>query len=106
MDCPKCGAGKIRVVTPIACSCGHHPLVCDACTQHFAVPCGDLYEAPGLPPEVPIHEDDRLRQGYDHLVATLGDKKAQSFEKMTRDTIAREPEHFPTVEEFKASLAT
>lgn len=104
MDCPKCGKGQIRVVVPIACSCGHHPLVCDGCAQQFSVPCGEPYGEAALPPEVPMAEDGDHRRAYDELIAMVGDKDAPSYEDMTRQTIAAEPHYFPLLEEFKASL--
>lgn len=104
MDCPKCGNGTIRVVAPVVCSCGHHPLLCDACFQHFAVPCGEPYGEGALPPDVPMKEDDSHRESYRQLVAALGGANAPSYEDVARDALAVEPESFPTLDEFKASL--
>lgn len=105
MDCPKCGKGKIRVVAPVICSCGHHPLVCDGCCQQFAVPCGEPYGETALPPEVAMAEDPRHREAYARLVADIGAANVPSYEDMTRETIAGEPESFPFIEDFKAELA-
>jgi len=105
MECPKCSKGKIRVVAPVVCSCGHHPLVCDGCCQQFSVPCGEPYGEDALPPEVVMTEDPTHRQAYEEMIAHIGDKNAPSYEDMTRETIAAEPELFPLLEDFKASLA-
>ena len=104
MDCPKCGNGKIRVVAPVVCSCGHHPLLCDACFQHFRVPCGEPYGEDALPPDVAVSEDDSHRESYQQLIATIGDKDAPSYEDMARETLAAQPELFPLLEDFKSSL--
>ncbi len=104
MDCPKCGKGRIRVVAPVVCSCGHHPLVCDACCQQFAVPCGEPYGEGALPPELPLEEDQEHRKAYEEIIAAIGDKDAPSYEDMTLGTIAEEPECFPLLEDFKAGL--
>lgn len=104
MDCPKCSKGKIRVVAPVACSCGHHPLVCDECCQQFVVPCGPPYGEEALPPDAAMTEDESHRESYAAMIKTMGDKDAPPYEKMVKDTIASMPAEFPTVEEFKASL--
>ncbi len=105
MQCPKCGKGRIRVVAPVVCSCGHHPLVCDGCCQQFTVPCGEPYGEAALPPDVTMTEDPKHRQAYDRMISSFGDKDAPSYEDMTLRTIASQPEYFPPLEEFKACLA-
>jgi hypothetical protein len=49
-------------------------------------------------------EDPNHRKAFDRLVAMIGDKDAPTYEDATHATIAAEPEHFPLLEEFKASL--
>ncbi|HTM68607.1 MAG TPA: hypothetical protein VL426_04865 [Candidatus Binatia bacterium] len=105
MDCPKCGKGKMRVVAPVVCSCGHHPLVCDGCCQQFTVPCGEPYGEGALPPDVEMQEDPGHRRAYARLIADIGDKNAPSYEDMTRATLADSPDLFPLLEDFRASLA-
>ncbi len=104
MDCPKCGKGKIRVVTLVACGCGHHPLVCDGCAQQFNVP----HTSPdgALPPDVPLEEDDDPRKAYDRLMADIGEKDPQPYEEMMRETIAGAAELFPLLEDFRASQSS
>ena len=101
MDCPKCRKGKIRVVTGFACSCGHHPLVCDGCSQQFTVSHSAPTEA--LPPEAEIYEDDSHRKSYGEMIAFLKDKNAPTYEQATRAAIQAQPELFPLLEDFKAS---
>lgn len=104
MDCPKCARGKIRVIVPIACSCGHHPVVCDACAQQFTVPCGDPYGEAALPPDLSLTEDHDHRKAYERMIATIGDTNAPSYEESFRQAIEADPEYFPLLEDFKASL--
>jgi len=104
MDCPKCSKGKIRVVAPMLCSCGHHPLVCDGCCQQFTVPCGEPYGEAALPPDVSMAENPDHRLAYEEMIAFIGDTEAPTYEAMTLETIATQPELFPLLEEFKAGL--
>jgi hypothetical protein len=101
MDCPKCQKGKIRVVVIIACGCGNHPFVCDACAQQFRVPCG----GEPLPPEATLSEDPSHRENYEEAKASgIFPDIPEDYEQMVRDTIAGQPELFPTVEQYRSDM--
>lgn len=110
MNCPKCDAGSIRVMTFVACSCGHHKVVCDGCFRAFAVPCGPPYGPRALPPEIVMSEDDSLAKAHAKLrrdIEEADGKPApgpETFVELMREEIARAPDMYPLLEDFKASL--
>ncbi len=94
MLCPSCNKGTLRVIVSFACNCGHYPLVCDDCCQHFAVACGEPYGEAKLPPEHPI-------QPHHGLNAARAADPVASNDELFRPFLTQ----FPTVENFKLLIA-
>lgn len=89
MNCPTCKKGTLRVIIHFACSCGHHPLVCDKCLAHFSVEHGEPYGPLKLPPEHPITSEAEI------------DKAFKEDETVSEDEYREAVETLPTIEECK-----
>lgn len=88
MKCPKCNAGRIRVLISLVCCCGHHQLFCDQCFSQFVVSCGSPLGVSKLPPEYPMTEKVIVVAAY-------------AF----RQILNNSPKKCPLLEDFKLSLA-
>ena len=103
MLCPKCTTGSIHVMTIIACTCGHNPLLCDHCFTVFDVPCGPTQGAAALPPEAPMTENTNFPKAHKKLAKQTG--STQTYPEMLAQFLQESPESLPLLENFKASLA-
>lgn len=92
MECPRCQKGRIRVIKNVACSCNHHPLVCDECYSFFGVDCGPPYEEGVLPPEFPMKFDRRMTRNFKIMT------------KMKGIDPSKRVNEYPLLEDFKTSL--
>lgn len=104
MNCPKCSEGKIRVVTGVVCTCGHHPLICDKCFAQFEVECGPPYDSSKLPPEFPMKEAVLPDKPLPPELSASLPKGVTSMEELMKLATAGMATFSPLLEDFKAGL--
>ncbi|MBP7134302.1 hypothetical protein KBA73_03730 [Patescibacteria group bacterium] len=96
MECPECKKGQLHVITMMACSCGHHSLICGGCGGFFSVECGEPYGRTKLPPEHPITCNQGQSERMKQAITASGGTFEDELKKIVQD--------LPLVEAFRDSL--